>query len=128
MAQVHRVILLNKPLKIWGNTIMQWVMLALALAVSFMAFSSIPQQWKIGNLPTGILVGISLFMLSIVFIHAPQVKPSVWWKNKILYSLGKMPTKFFPRPEPAQEYPDSSIIEPLKQQDRYYVQKSAGKK
>lgn len=122
MAVVHRVILLNKSLKIRGYTLLQWGMLILAVALAFGLGSYMPKEWKFGNLPAGVLVFVAIVSAAFVFIHASEMKPWLWWKNQLFYRLHLKPTKFLPHPEPSKEYPDSSIIDPIKQKDRYYVQ------
>ena len=47
MSVVQRVIILNKPFKIRGYTIVQWIILAGTLAVAFLVGSKVPPDWKI---------------------------------------------------------------------------------
>jgi hypothetical protein len=121
MSVVQRVIILNKPFKIRGYTIWQWILLASALALAFLVGTKIPQGWKLGNLPLGFIVGLLIFCAAIVFVSASQMKPFAWWRNKFLYTFGMAPTVFMPKREEGQEYPDSTIEKPVKREDQSYV-------
>ncbi len=121
MSVVQRVIILNKPFKIRGYTVMQWIILAVALALAFLIGSKIPHDWKLGNIPAGFLIGLVIFCGAIVFVSATQMRPMLWWKNVILYKLGIAPTLFLPHHEEGQLYPDPTIIEPAKREDQPYV-------
>lgn len=112
MSQIHRVIILNKPLKIRGYTPFQWVLLASSLAVAFYIGSAVPREWKFGNIPAGFVIGMPIFIAAMVFVTASQMKPMIWWKNAILYGLKLMPLMFFPHNEEGSLYPDPSIIDP----------------
>jgi hypothetical protein len=50
-----------------------------------------------------------------------EVKPWAWWRNLVLYRLKMVPTEFLPHPEPAQEYPDPTIIDVKKRSSDIYV-------
>src|SRR5437660_11276578 len=121
MSVVHRVIVLNKPLKIRGFTLFQWGMMVLAAGVAFAMGSYIPKEWKLANLPVGFLVGLLIFSAVLVCINALEMRPIAWWKNQFLYRLKLVPSVFLPHPEEAQAYPDASIIEPKKAEDQFYV-------
>lgn len=123
MARVHRVILLNKPLKIRGFSIFQWVMLGISVGVGFwVSFTLVPQNIKFGNVPAGLVVFVCIVGAMGAFVTASEMKPWVWWKNNLLYRLKLVPTQFMPRPQAATIYPDPTIIEPRKREDDYYVQ------
>lgn len=122
MSLVHRVIVLNKPLKIRGFSILQWVQIVLALALSFGVFTLFPKEWKIGNLPTGFIVALIFFCGVMVLINALEMRPFAWWRNKFLYGLKVLPIEFLPHPEEAHIYPDSTIVEAPKERDRFYVE------
>jgi hypothetical protein len=122
MSVVQRVIPLNKPFKIRGYTILQWVILAVSVALAFIIGANIPKDWKLGNLPLGFLVGLGIFCGAIVFVSASQMKPFAWWRNVILDRLGISPRVYIPHREPGYEYPDSTIIEPTKREDQAYYE------
>jgi hypothetical protein len=121
MSVIQRVIILNKPFKIRGYTILQWLILVGSVALAFLVGTKIPQGVKLGNLPAGFIVGLLLVCVAIVFVHSTQVKPITWWRNCFLYKLGLVPSVYLPKREEAQEYPDSSIKEPVKREDLSYV-------
>ena len=121
MSVVQRVIILNKPFKIRGFTIWQWILLGSSLGVAFLIGTKIPHDWKLGNLPLGFIVGMLIFCTAMVFVGASQMKPFVWWRNKFLYTFGFVPVLYLPQREEGQEYPDSSIKEPIKREDQSYV-------
>ncbi len=123
MSQVHKVIILNQPLKIRGYSISQWLLLVLGLITAFILGSNVPGNWKIGNLPAGFLVGLSVFCLVIVFVFAFEIKPYLWWRNLILYRLNLLPRVFRPSIEPSQTYPEPVTNEPTNRPDEYYVSK-----
>jgi hypothetical protein len=122
MSQVHRVVILNKPLKIRGYTPWQWGLGTVALAVAFWSFSLFPHEWKIANLPVGFIVGLLIFCAALVFISASQMKPALWWRNSIMYRLGLLPVKFLPRVLPAQIYPDKTIIDSARKEQTAYIE------
>ncbi len=122
MSQVHRVLILNKPFKVYGLTIFQLALLAIALVLAiWVACFLIPNQWKMGNLPTGFVVGLLIFCAALVFSQAIQMKPVVWWFNMISYRAKLVPVLFMPHSEPATIYPDPTIIEASSKADRPYV-------
>lgn len=121
MSLVHRVIVLNKPLKIRGYTIFQWVLMVAGAGLGFTAFSFVPKEWKLGNVPVGLIVGIGVFCAVMVPMTMLELRPRAWWKNQFLYRLKLAPTTFLPHPEQGRAYPDPTIIEAPKKQDQYYV-------
>jgi len=125
MSQIHKVILLNKPLKIFDFTPLQLVLMFMSTIAAFWVGSSIPQGWKVGNLPTGFVVGMLILCAAIVLVKMSEVKPWAWWRNLLLYRLNMVPTVFLPRPEPGQLYPDPTIIDAKKRSDEYYVESNS---
>jgi hypothetical protein len=121
MSLVHRVIILNKPLKIRGFTLFQWAMMVLAAGLAFALGSYVPKEWKLANLPVGFLLGLCIFSAVLVLINALEMRPLAWWKNQFLYRLKLVPSVFLPHPQEATPYPDATIIEPARKEDTYYV-------
>jgi len=123
MSQIHKVIVLNKSLKIFDFTPLQLLQMLLALVISIFAGSKMPADWKINHIPAGFLTGLLIFCSALVFVKMSEVKPWTWWRNLILYRLGLVPTTFIPKPEQGQIYPDPNIIEMKKRsQQDYYVE------
>lgn len=122
MSQIHKVILLNKPLKIFDFTPFQLILMFFSIVLAFVVGSNIPQNMKVGNLPAGFLAGMLILCGSIVVVKMSEVKPWAWWRNLILYRLNMVPTVFLPRPEPGQLYPDPTIIDVKKRSEEYYVE------
>jgi uncharacterized membrane protein required for colicin V production len=121
MSQIHRVILLNKPLKIFDFTPLQLILMFTATILSFVIGSNIPGNWKINGLPVGFLIGMTIFCAALAFVKMSEFKPWPWWRNRILYPLKLIPTEFLPHLEPAQLYPDPTIMDVKKASDDYYV-------
>ena len=123
MSLVHRVIILNKPLKIRGMSVKQWGFGALSVLVSFGIATLFPKEWKLfDKYPTGITVGFLFFCGSLVILNALDMKPLMWWKNVFLYRLKLVPTQYMPHPEtPPSVYPDPTIVEALRKEDQFYV-------
>jgi len=121
LSRVHKVIVLNKPFKIWDFTIRQLLMLVIAVAISVTLLSRVPQGWKIGNLPANILLAILFFCFCLPMVKFTDLKPMGWWKNIILYKCKLAPTEYIPRPEEAAIYPDPTIIEPKKRSEEYFI-------
>ncbi len=121
MSVIQRVIILNKPFKLRGYTILQWVLLVGSLAIGFFVGSKVPGDWKLGNLPLGFILGLTIVCGALVFVSASQMKPGAWWRNTILYGLKIQPRMFLPHPEEGNIYPDPSIIDPVKIQDDAYI-------
>jgi peptidoglycan/LPS O-acetylase OafA/YrhL len=121
MSQVQRVIILNKPFKIRGYTVWQWILLASSLAIGFLLGSKVPHEWKFGNLPAGFILGLTIVCAAIVVVSASQMKPFAWWRNKVLYTLGFVPVVYLPKREEGVIYPDPTIKEAVKREDQDYV-------
>ena len=121
MSRVHKVIVLNKPFKLWDFTIRQLLLLVLAVAISVTLLSKVPGTWKIGNLPANILSAIMFFCLCLPMVKFTDIKPMAWWKNIILYKCKLAPTHFIPRPEEGAIYPDPTIIEPKKRSEEFFI-------
>ena len=123
MSVVYRVVILNKPFKIRGFTLLQWCVLVGTAALCFFVCSKFPSEWKLGNIPVGIWVGLAIFSAVIVFVTAAQMKPLVWWKNRIFFSLGLNSRCYLPHTESGPpEYPDPNVIEPSKQEQGIYIE------
>ena len=120
MSVIQRVILLNKPFKIRGYTVIQWLILGVSVALSFIVGTSVPREMKLGNLPLGFLVGLSIFCGAIVFVSASQMHPFIWWRNLLLTRLGLLPKVYLPHRESGYIYPDPTIVEPSKAEDQAY--------
>ena len=122
MSQVHRVILLNKPLKIRGYTVTQWLVLGSSVGLAFfVGLNMIPKEWKVGNLPVSFLVGLVVFSVGPAFIFMTQHKPFCWWRNNLLYRLGLVPQEYLPHPEPGHLFPDPSNVDASSVDNDYYV-------
>jgi hypothetical protein len=122
MAQIQRVIILNKPFKIRGYTLLQWVIIGVSFAVAIIfATKVVDPSWKVGGLPVSLWVFVALFGMGLGYVHVIQSKPLNWWINRITYPLGLAPSVYLPKREEGQEYPDSSIKEPVKREDQSYV-------
>ncbi len=125
MSLVHRVILLNKPLKIRGMTVSQWLMLAGFAIVGFCVFSLTPKEWKIplpqGSMPTGMALGLLIGCVGLGVGLMLQSKPIAWWRNRIVYGLKIAPCVYLPRPEPGRIYPDPTVVDSDRKEDRPYV-------
>ena len=121
MSLVHRVIILNKPLKIRGFTVSQWVVMVLAAATAFGVGSAMPGNWKVGNLPVGFLVGLGIFCGAMLISQGLQMKPLTWWRNMIAYRLKLVPMTYLPHSEPGTIYPDPTVVDPGRKEDLPYV-------
>lgn len=109
-------------MKIRGFTLFQLGMMALGAVVGFGAFTLVPKEWKIGNLPTGFLVGLTVFSVLLVLSNALEMKPIAWWRNTIFYYLKVLPTVFLPHPEEKALYPDPTIVDPGRKREEFYVE------
>ena len=122
MSVVQRVIVLNKPFKIRGYTIPQWLILGVAAILALIvATKVIPQDWKFNGAPVGVFAFVMVLGAGIAYVSATQMKPLAWWRNKALYGLHIMPRTYLPRREEAQLYPDPTIIERVKREDQNYI-------
>jgi hypothetical protein len=124
MSQAHKVIILNKPLKIFDFTIIQLVLMFFSLLGAFGIATQIPKDWKWNGLPGSALVFIVIVCIMLALVKMSEVKPWTWWKNLLLYRLKAVPTVYMPKPEPAPIYPDPNIIEVKKREDANYVDAS----
>ncbi len=122
MSRLHRVIILNKPLKIRGFTVIQWISLGLSVALGLWASTSlVPKEWKVANAPAGVFVFVGIVGGIVALISALEMKPLVWWTNQAAYRLKLKPVTFLPHTEqPSAVYPDPTIIE-LRKEDEFYT-------
>lgn len=103
MAIVHKVIILNKPFKLFGFSFIQWiVLLGTSLIGLWIGFSMPPV--KFNGLPLGFLVFMVIVCGGIVFVHASLIQPWQWWRNRFLYLANLLPTQILPKPQPARTY------------------------
>ncbi|MBY0358999.1 MAG: DUF4407 domain-containing protein [Candidatus Obscuribacterales bacterium] len=124
MSIVHKVIVLNTPLKIRGYTVPQWILLAVSVGLAFFIGAKVPPDWKIGNLPLGLFVGLAIFSVAIVFIFAAETKPMAWWRNFFLYRIfNTMPKAYYPHiEEQTQLYPDPDLVDAPKREEGGYIE------
>ncbi|MBI1269669.1 hypothetical protein GC174_04470 [bacterium] len=111
MSQVHKVINLKTPLKVFGFTVKQIILLALGVILGFLLASKLPHDWKVGHLPAGLFAFVGVVGVSCALSFMTEVKPMPWWRNAFLYRLKLVPDVFIPKPEDAPLYPDPTIIE-----------------
>ncbi len=121
MSVVQRVIVLNKPFKIRGYTILQWLILGVSAVVALLLATKLPSDWKVNGAPAGVFVFVAVLGAGIAYVSATQMKPPAWWRNKIFYALHLVPSVYLPTREEAQLYPDPTIIERPKREDQGYI-------
>ena len=122
MSQVHKVIVLNKPLKIFEFTPFQLILLVGSVILALIAASKCPKEWKFNGVPGGAWVAIGIVCVALVLVKMSELKPWAWWKNLMIYRMRLVPNIFLPKPEPAPLYPDPTIIEPKKRSEEFYVE------
>lgn len=120
MSVVQRVIVLNKPFKIRGYTIWQWIIMGVSAVLALFLATKMPNDWKINGAPIGVFVFVAVLGAGIAYVSATQMKPPAWWRNKFLYTLGIVPSIYLPNREEGQVYPDPTIIERAKRDDQDY--------
>ena len=119
----QKVIILNKPLKLFGLTVKQWIFMVPAAIIAFWAGSSMPHNWKIQNLPAGFVLGMFIVCGALVAIHMNEVRPGTWWVNLFYYNIFRvMPTVYLPHMEEEPLYIDASIMDKKDTREEYYVQ------
>ena len=87
MSISQRVVILNKPLKIYNYTIIQWIVLAGTLVLALLVGFHMPGNIKVANLPLGFWLGLTIFCLGIVFVHAVQMKPLLGGGTRFFITL-----------------------------------------
>lgn len=124
MSLVHKVIILNKPLKIRGFSFGQWAILAIAVSLGFFLAFKCPTDWKLGNLPLGVFVWVAIVGLAMVGVNAAEFKPMAWWRNLLLYKiLGTVPKAYYPHVEEENFiYPDPDVIDIQRREDEGYIE------
>lgn len=126
MSLVHKVIILNKPLKIRGFTFGQWALLAIAVGLGFLLAFKVPQDWKLPgtNLPLGVLVWVVIVGGAIAGVNAAEFKPFAWWRNLLLYKIfNSLPRSYYPNvEEQMQIYPDPDVIDAARREDEGYIE------
>jgi len=123
MSVIQKVIILNKPVKIFEFTPIQLVLMVLSVVVAILLGGKVPAGWKVGNLPAGFIVALFVVCGAIVFVKATEVKPGQWWRNRFLYWFNCLPREYLTSPEPAEIYPDATIIDTSKrsQSSEFYI-------
>lgn len=121
MSQVHKVINLKTPLKVFGFTIKQLILMALGIILGFLLASKMPANWKVGHLPAGLFAFVGTVGVACALSFMTEVKPMPWWKNAFLYKLKLVPTVFIPKPEEPVIYPDPTIQE-KKLVEEFYIE------
>jgi hypothetical protein len=124
MSQMHKVIVLNKPLKVFDFTIIQLGLMFFSILLAFFAASQVPKDVKINGMPGGVVVLIILLCIAIALVKMSEVKPWSWWINAFAYRINAVPTVWMPHPEIAPIYPDPTIIEPKKKGEDNYIDAS----
>lgn len=124
MSLVHKVIILNKPLKIRGFTFGQWAILAISVGLGFFLAFKVPQDWKLGNLPLGVFVWVIIVGGAMVAVNAAEFKPFAWWRNLLLYKIiNALPRAYYPHvEEQTQIYPDPDVIDPIRREEEGYIE------
>lgn len=103
MAIVHKVIILNKPFKLFGFSFVQWIVLASTSLIGLWIGFSLPPV-KFNGLPLGFIVFMIIVCGGIVFVHASLIQPWQWWRNRILSLAQMLPTEILPKPQAAKTY------------------------
>jgi len=103
MAIVHKVILLHKPFKVFGFTIVQLCVLLGTSLLGLWIWANLPPV-KVNGLPLGFLVFMFILCIGIVFVHASLIQPWQWWRNRILSVAQLLPTEILPKPQPPKTY------------------------
>jgi hypothetical protein len=103
MAIVHKVIILNKPFKLFGFSFIQWIVLLSTSLIGLWIGFNMPAV-KFNGLPLGFLVFMVIICGGIVFVHASLIQPWQWWRNRILYAAQMLPTQILPKPQPLKTY------------------------
>ena len=122
MSRIYKVIILNKPVKIFDFTPAQLAIMAVAIVFGLIISTKVPGDWKVQHIPGGVLLFIFILCAAIVFVKASEVKSYKWWINLFLYKANLVPRTFVPKPEPGHVYPSPDIIEPGKAEDQYYIE------
>jgi hypothetical protein len=110
MSVVRKVIILNKPLKLFGFTLGQGALLILTVLFLFWLSGHCPAG-KLGNLPLSFWIPFAVGCSALVAVKATEIKPLQWWKNRLLWHTEFLPKVYVPGFEAAPRYPDESIIE-----------------
>jgi len=104
MAIVQKVIVLNKPFKLFGFTFVQLIILGGAALIGLWLGTIMPQV-KINNIPLGFWVVLVFFCSAMVAVNASSIKPWQWWRNGLLSLSSLLPTEILPNSRPAKIYP-----------------------
>lgn len=127
MSQVHKVINLKTPLRVFGLTIKQLIFTVIGVVAGFFFATKCPGDWKVGNLPAGLFAFIGSVSLGAAAGFMTEIKPIAWWKNSFGYKLGLFNRVYIPRPMEGQIYPDPTIIE-RQIAEEYYVESDTREK
>ncbi len=132
MSLIHRVIILNQPTKLslMGSprfTPFQWILLVFSLILAIFAFTQVPRDWKVGTLPAGFIVGLTIFCLGMVYVNATELRPPQWWTNFFLYRLNMLPKIYYPHIEEMEiPYPDPDIADEPEREEEGYIEIDMG--
>lgn len=121
MGYVQRVIILNKPIKVFGFEPRQLILLSVWVITGLILAGRFPGDWKFHNFPIGVWFFILWMCGAVAVVMGTRLKPFAWWKNILTYRLGFAPRLYVSRSEAAPIYPDGNIIEVKKTKETFYV-------
>lgn len=123
MSYVQRVILLNKPMKVFGFEPKQLGLLTVWVISGLIFAGRFPGDWKFHNFPIGVWFFIIWMCAAVAVVMGTRLKPALWWRNIVLYKLGMAHTTYISHLEPAPNYPDGNIIDVVKtERQKFLVQ------
>ncbi|HEY9868115.1 MAG TPA: hypothetical protein V6D08_02820 [Candidatus Obscuribacterales bacterium] len=122
MSYFHqRVIILNKPLKVFGFEPKQLLMLSVWVVSGLIIAGRFPGDWKFNNFPIGVWFFIAWMCLAVAVVMGTRLKPLAWWRNIVFYKLGMVPTVYVSRVESGPIYPDGNIIDEVKKNKETFL-------
>jgi hypothetical protein len=102
MAIVQKVIVLNKPFKIFGFSFIQWILILAVVFIGLWVGAMMPQV-KINGVQLSIWVTLFFFCLAPA-VNVFSIKPWPWWRNRLLSISNLLPTEILPKSQPAKIY------------------------
>lgn len=103
MSTVQKVIILNKPFKLFGFTIPQGLLVVASGLLGLLVGSNLP-SFKIAGAPLLFWITFLSICSALIFVSASQMKPWIWWRNRILSVAGLTSKEILPKFQPAKVY------------------------
>lgn len=90
MSSQHKVLILNKPFRIYGFTPPQMGCFVLSFVLALLAAKHLP-AWQIAHIPLSFLCGLLLLSIGLTITQATNIRPLAWWRKRLEFAMKALP-------------------------------------